>query len=309
MGIRESRKENPGIAYLCAVSFTLISGVVSVVSKVCTVYGIPVLIVAVRYFLSAAINFGIHHTGLVQVRYRGKGKKEMLVLSGICYSGNYLLQIWGLLYVPSVINGIMMATVPIWTELAARIFLKEKTSILQNIFLLLSAGAVIAMLYIGSSDGLRGFDIRGFVLLLGAFLFEALNNIVIRSLKETYSSMEINFVSCLVSLGICSAVLAVQAGTGAVSLTAVLFALKDWRLIGALLFLGIFGTFAAGFLRGYVLQHMSALRASAWYNASTPVAVIAGILFLNEPFYWYQLICGALILAGVIGIQICKEKD
>ena len=167
-------------------------------------------------------------------------------------------RIWGLLYVPSVINGIMMATVPIWTELAARIFLKEKTSILQNIFLLLSAGAVITMLYIGSSDGLRGFDIRGFVLLLGAFLFEALNNIVIRSLKETYSSMEINFVSCLVSLGICSAVLAVQAGTGAVSLTAVLFALKDWRLIGALLFLGIFGTFAAGFLRGYVLQHMSA---------------------------------------------------
>ena len=299
-------KKTMGFTYLCAVCFVLLLGAVSAVGKISVAYKLPVLVVVIRYFLAVVGNFVMHHTGIVHVHYKGKGKWGMLLLSGICYAGSYVFQLWGVMYVSSVVNGVMIATVPIWTEVIARVFLKEKTTLLQNGFLFLSAGSVMAMVLIGSSDSVRGIDIRGLLLLFIAFIMEAANGVIIRSLREEYSSAELSYSSTLISLGITAVILAVQLGTHTIDKSMILAAFGDWEFVVAVLFLGLGGTFIAALLKGYILQHMSALRATAWYNAATPVAVIFGVLFLKEPFYLYQVICTVLILAGVLGIQICK---
>lgn len=299
-------KKTMGFTYLCAVCFVLLLGAISVVGKISALYALPVLVIVIRYFLSAFVNFVMQRMGMIQVHYRGKKKRGLLLLNSVCYVGTYLLELCGLMYAPSVIDGVLMATVPIWTEILARVFLKEKATLLQNVFLLLSAGAVVIMILIGSTDSVRGFDIRGLFLLTGAFFLEALSSVIIRYLKEEYSAVEISFASCLISLAIASVVLGAQLGFHVVEMETVMAALGDWKFVAAVLFLGVFGTMVAGILKGYILQHMSALRATVWYNAGTPAAVVAGVLFLKEPFYHYQIICTIFILAGVIGVQVCK---
>lgn len=304
----EQTEKKPAVGYICAISFALIVGLVSMANKICVVYGMPILIVAVRYVLAAAANFAGHHTGLFHVRLRGKRQRGLLVLSAFCYVGSYLLQVCGLMYAPSVLNGILLATVPIWSEIMAAVVLKEKTTLAQNGFLLLSACSVIAMFLYGSLDGLRGFSMRGFLILFVSCIFEAANNIIIRSLKEEYTPAEISYVSCLISSLICLLILGVQMGIGAVRVETILLAFQDWKFVAAILFLGLLGTFLAGVLRGYTLQHMSAIRATVWYNVSTPVTVLAGVLFLKEPFHLYQLVCTAGILIGVLGTQIARGQ-
>lgn len=163
------------------------------------------------------------------------------------------------------------------------------------------------MLLIGSTDSVRGFDIRGLLFLSATLLMEALNGVIIRYLKEEYSAAEISFASCAISFGITMIVLAFQFGFHVIELSVVLAAFQEGKFVAAVLFLGFFGTFVAGILKGYMLQHMTALKATAWFNAGTPAAVIAGVLFLKEPLYFYQVACTILILTGVIGTQVCRS--
>ncbi|MCI8506544.1 MAG: EamA family transporter [Lachnospiraceae bacterium] len=163
------------------------------------------------------------------------------------------------------------------------------------------------MLLIGSTDSVRGFDIRGLLFLSATFLMEALNGVIIRYLKEEYSAAEISFASCAISFGITMIVLAFQFGFHVIELPVVLAAFQEGKFVAAVLFFGFFGTFVVGILKGYMLQHMTALKATAWFNAGTPAAVIAGVLFLKEPLYFYQVACTILILTGVIGTQVCRS--
>ena len=42
-------------------------------------------------------------------------------------------------------------------------------------------------------------------------------------------------------------------------------------------------------------------------NTNTLVAVLAGVLILKEPIYWYHAAGGAVILAGVIGASLVSR--
>ena len=54
----------------------------------------------------------------------------------------------------------------------------------------------------------------------------------------------------------------------------------------------------------FMLAHMQIIQCTVFSSASTLVSIIAGALILGEPLNWYHYICGALILAGVIGLVI-----
>jgi drug/metabolite transporter (DMT)-like permease len=57
----------------------------------------------------------------------------------------------------------------------------------------------------------------------------------------------------------------------------------------------------AFFGMNYYISKLGASRSAVFVNLSTIVSVAAGILFRGEPFYWYHLVGGVLILVGVWG--------
>ncbi len=47
---------------------------------------------------------------------------------------------------------------------------------------------------------------------------------------------------------------------------------------------------------------------SVFMNLATVISIGAGLVFLNEEIYYYHIIGSALIITGVIGVNLFGEK-
>ena len=74
-------------------------------------------------------------------------------------------------------------------------------------------------------------------------------------------------------------------------------------------FLGVFCILLSAQFMAYMLSHMQIVQSTAFNSASTLISIIAGALILGEPLYWYPYVCGALILAGVVGLTLAPAVE
>lgn len=234
-------------------------------------------------------------------------KKPSLLLASLTYVGFLGFQAYGLLYTTSIVSGILFAMTPIFARLIAGVLLKEKTTWLQNIFMLLSVCSVIAMFIIGSADELGGIDLRGFFLLLASTLCCSVSNVLMRYVKKDHSPMEISFFCCFtgsVLFWVISIFVNPLGGSWATALSP----LSDGKFLWAILYLGICCTFITGNLISYSLRYLPAVNATIWGNVSTAISVVAGALVLREALLPYQIVCTLLIITGVLGISFAGGK-
>ena len=75
------------------------------------------------------------------------------------------------------------------------------------------------------------------------------------------------------------------------------------RLIPKAVYLGIGSTAVAYVLISYCATHLPVARSTVFNNVYTIVAILAGNLFLHEPFLPMLIPCTAMILVGVWGVQ------
>jgi drug/metabolite transporter (DMT)-like permease len=79
--------------------------------------------------------------------------------------------------------------------------------------------------------------------------------------------------------------------------------------IGALLYLIIFGSLLGYTSYIYVLEKWPAAKAGTYAYINPPVAVLLGTLVLKEPFTLTVLFATAVILSGVLMVQLSKVKS
>ena len=66
--------------------------------------------------------------------------------------------------------------------------------------------------------------------------------------------------------------------------------------------------YAAYLLSAYALKALPAVHVGLFNNVATIVSVLAGTIFLSEPFYWYHFIGIAAILAGTVAFNLVSSK-
>ncbi|HHX14281.1 MAG TPA: DMT family transporter [Clostridiales bacterium] len=250
--------------------------------------------------------------GVILMEFKGKESKQLqerkrfqisgrLLLTASFYVGGMGLQALGLVTVTSIVSGILFAVVPIWTKLLAAIFLREKGNWQQNLFVVMSVSAVIAM-FIFSSNGLGGSSLAGMIILIVASLLMAGNSVAIRSVRKISTPFQITLVitglGCLV-FNLLLFVRQLRLGT----LTEWFAPLADPSFLIATLFLGIPSTLISSLLMAYMLAHMTAVKASMFGNLATAITVVAGVLFLKEPLGVHHIVCSILIIIGVAGVS------
>ena len=69
----------------------------------------------------------------------------------------------------------------------------------------------------------------------------------------------------------------------------------------AVVYLGILSSVVAFFMLNFMLSKIEATKSAVFGNLVTVVSIIAGILVLGEPFYWFHVVGAILILLGVWG--------
>lgn len=286
-------------AYLAAITFSILVGFTFIGVKICVPLANSLEILTHRYnfaFLALVI---ILLTPWAKINILGKPKKNLMI-TATAYVAFMVLQVIGLFYATSIESAIIFAIIPIIVKVIASIFLGEKSTMLQNIFVCVTVAALIAMIALGSKD--ISFNPLGTGILLLSSLSMAISNVYMRYTRNEYTPVEIS--TAIIVLGFVGLnIVTIGYGLATGTLDQYFAPFKHVEFIIATAYLGIGCILFTVLIMSYILSKMEAVKATIFGNVSTAISIVAGVLVLGESLSWYHIMCTALIIAGVIVIS------
>ena len=289
---------------LAALVANIIFGFSFLFSKIALQVADPLIILAVRFTVAFLILTVLWLTGAVKMQFKGKPKRNILLMALAQPLLYFIFELYGIEYTSSAISGVIISLVPVAVILICLLFLKEKPRPTQILFSILSLAAVVAISIL-SNDG-KDNTLLGILLLLGAVVCAAVFNILSRSEAEHYSPFERTYIMFLV--GTVGFNLIALLGLGRNYVGALAAAVSAPSFWGAIVYLSVLSSIGAFMFYNYATSNISSVRASSFSNIITVVAVLAGISILQEQLSIPQLICCALIIIGVFGVNYEKKR-
>ena len=231
-----------------------------------------------------------------RIRWRESG---ILIVFGLIQPVLYFLfESYGISMTNATVSGVIIALVPIVALGAGAIFLKERPSLRQVLFSVLSILGVIVMTLQQSADG----DIHplGVVLLIGAVLSGVAFNIMSRSLSVRFSALERTYVMMLVA---CVVFTALALANTKCNIAALVAPLSEPAFLIAVVYLSLLSSIAAFLLLNHASSELPVGKITAFCNLTTVLSVFAGVVFLGETINAVSLIAAAIIIIGVFCVQ------
>lgn len=290
--------------YGAALLFSILVGFTFIGVKSITEMGTTLEILTYRYNFAFLGTLVLVLLGKNKIRFKSKEKKN-LASTAVFYILFMILQAAGLVYTTSIVSGIIFALIPIIAKIIAGIFLAEKSTGLQNLFVLISVAALIFMI-LQDAGGIDA-NVVGILLLLLSSTSMAISNVFMRYVRRSYTPLEISFAISLLGFLAFNAVTVVW-GIKNGNLSNYLELAGNPIFMLSTAYLGIFCTLITAFLMSYMLAHMEAVKATMFGNLSTAISLLAGVAILKEPLELYHIVCTLLILAGVAGVSIFGKR-
>ena len=167
--------------YTAAVFFSVLVGFSFLGIKICQRYTGGLNLLCYRYAFAFVAMMLLMALRIVKIDIRNKPKGK-LMLTAFFYVGFMALQVVGLSHSTSVEGSIIFAVVPILVKIIASVFLGEKSSWVENVFICLTVASLVFMIVMGAAK--ITIDPLGTVLLLIStrfikstfFIFLSINN-------------------------------------------------------------------------------------------------------------------------------------
>lgn len=227
--------------------------------------------------------------------------KSKLYLTAGFYVGFMALQITAMFFATSIEGSIVFAVVPILAKIIARIFLGEKSTLLQNIFVVITVSALIVLIILEATDLSMSFP--GLIIMLAASLSMAISNVFMRYVRGTFKPIEITKTIAVGGFVLFNVISIIRAAVTD-DFDSLISPITHPQFLIAISFLGIFCILLSAQFMAYMLAHMEIVQSTIFGNASTAISIIAGAVLLGEPLTVYHIICALLILTGVIGLSL-----
>lgn len=293
------------LPYILAVINAVIIGLSFLLVKLTLQYAAPLDTLTYRFAAAFCIMIIPIAAGFVKLNYRGKPLHLLLLLAAFYPVGYFMLQTFGLQAATSAEGGIISAFTPVATLVLASFFLREKTTPLQKLCILLStAGVSFIFAMKGSSIDLS--QTSGIVLLIAACIVFAGYSVLARVVTRHFTPAEI---SCFMVGAAFLSLLAYSLTAHSISgtLPVLVSPLMDLTFVALILCLGAVQLVTA-LLANFILSKIEASKMSAFANLSTVVSIASGAFFLQETVTWYHLLGSALIIAGVVGSNLSLKR-
>lgn len=262
----------------------------------------PITFAGIRFVISCAILFPIvwtRHLPLPQT------KRDWLLLAAtgvLSFGLNYGLVFWGEQYISSGLAALLQATLPAFGLVIAHIYLPS-----ERITWVKIAGVILGVCGVGvvfsNQLAISGRQaLAGCVALVLSAFFAAYSNVLV---KKHASKMNPAVIA------------AVQMLFGFIPLLVVGLAVEGnplrfrWTAIAliSMFYLAIVGSVIAFLLYYWLLQNMDVTKSMLISLVTPVVAVILGMLVLDEELSWRTLLGGAMIIAGIGFIVVRKAKS
>jgi drug/metabolite transporter (DMT)-like permease len=297
---------NRTYAYIAAVVYAAIIGLSFLFVKMTVTIAHPLDVLAHRFALSLIVVSIPVLFGWIKINLRLADLWRIIPLGLLSPVLFFAFQAFGLVTSNSSEAGIIQAMVPVFTLALASVFLKERTSILQKMSLLLSVAGVI-FIFAMKGSGMSMSNMQGIVLLVLSAISFAGYGVLARPLTRQYKPLELTWVTLMVGCVVFNAIALIRhAFTG--SMVDYVQPLGDLSYLGALAYLAILSTMVSTLLSSYALTHLEASRVSVFSNLSTLISIAGGALILHEPVQSYHYVGAILIIIGVLGTNMSGRK-
>ncbi|MEW9699395.1 DMT family transporter [Paenibacillus sp. SI8] len=295
-------------AYISVILYTIIIGLSFLFVKMAMTVADPIQTLAHRFTIGFAVTLIPISMKWVRLKVRPKDLLKILPLALLYPAIFFATQAYGLQNATSSEGGIILATVPIFTLLFAAYVLKERSSLSQKLFMLLSVAGVVYIF------AMKGIDVQqshmaGALLLLLSAISMAGYNVLGKRLVSQFPLMDITFVMQGFAFIFFNAVSVIQQqSAGTLTLSHYFEPFASPVFVGSILYLSILSSIVSSLLSNYTLSKMNASRVSVFTHLSTLVTVLAGVLFLDEKLFYFHIIGGILVIVGIIGTNYSKNR-
>ena len=276
--------------------------------KKCVPYADSLEILAYRY-LAALIGVGVWFAVL---KLMGKSPKKdktrpygRLYFTATFYVLFMVFQIIAMFFASSIEGAIIYAMVPIFAKIIGRFALGEKSTWLQNIFMGITVAALIVLIILNATD--ISLNLTGIILMTISSVCMSINNVSTRYIRGVFKPIEITRTIALMGFPVFGTAVVVRALMRG-DLMSVFEPIQHMEFIIWVSFLGTFCILLSAQFVAFMLAHIQIVQMTAVNSMSTLVSIIAGVLILGEPLYWYHYLCGALIMVGVVGLAVAPVK-
>ena len=301
----EEQKQH--LAYLAAMGHTMITGLSFMFLKIGLNISNPWDVLAYRFTASFLaflipilfkwIKFDLNRDKIIKVL-------PLAIFYPLLF---FAFQTFGLQYLTSSESAILFAMMPIFTLILATYFLKEETTLLQKLSIMLSvAGVVYITVKKGSSFEFK--NVMGISLILLSALSFSIYSIMVKKLTKNSTILEMTYMMIIISFIFFNGM---SIGRHMLNGTIGSFfaPLYQPRFIMAVVYLGVLSSLVTSLLANYALSKIDASKMCVFTNLSTVISIIAGVIFLNEKIYYYHIIGSILIISGVVGTNcLCKRN-
>lgn len=264
----------------------------------------PMELLAMRWTLGAITLIVLALLKVIKVNLKGKSIKPLLVLAALQPCIYSICECEGIDRTTASESSILIAMIPLFVALISIAFCKKKVSGISVMAIIMAFIGVAVTIVFSPAFSLGG-KAAGYLFLLGAVITGAIYTVYCNKIGDDYNPMEMTLVMAISGSIMFNAIMIAQ-GSG---LKAYVTTVTDMHTLLAILFLG-FGCTAFCYV-GYnmVITMLPAHQASALQaNLITLVGVISGILVKGDPCGWYTLLGMALIIAGIVIINMQEGK-
>lgn len=276
--------------------------------KKCALYADSLEILAYRY-MAAIIAVSVWFL-VLKIIGKSPAKDKSRPYGRLYFTATFyilfmIFQIIAMFFATSIEGAIVYAMVPIFAKIIGRFALGEKSTVIQYIFMAITVVALVVLIVLNATN--IELNLTGIVLMTISSICMSVNNVSTRYIRGVFKPIEITRTIACAGFPVFAVAALVRAALQG-DITSILEPLKHTEFIIWASFLGVFCILLSAQFVAFMLAHIQIVQLTAVNSMSTLVSIIAGVLILGEPLYWYHYLCGALIMTGVIGLAVAPAK-
>jgi len=290
------------LAYTAIIVYSTIVGLSFLFGKLALTVTSPLDSLAHRFTISLIAATIPVLFGWIKLQLKPRDLLTILPLAVFYPSMFFAFQAYGLQFTSSAEAGIIHATVPIFTMIAAAYFLKERTTKVQKLATLLSVAGVI-FIFVMKGTSIDISNVKGTLLILLSALSLAGYSVLARKLSGRMKVMTMTYMMTAIGFLVFNFIAVSQhIAKGTISHYFDPFASPVFLM--SILYLGVLSSLISSLLSNYALSKLEASKVSVFNHLATLVSVIGGFAFLGEKLAYYHLIGAAVIVVGVLGANM-----
>jgi drug/metabolite transporter (DMT)-like permease len=262
----------------------------------------PLTFAGIRFVIASLILFTIIWVRRLRLP-RNRNDWWLLALTGfLSFSLNYGLLFWGEQYISSGLAALLQATIPAFGLVIAHFYLPDERMTLAKIAGIILGVAGVGIVFSNQLTVAGTLALAGCVALVLSSLFVAYSNVLIKARGKALDP-------AIISAG--------QMVFGLIPLLLIGIPLEGnpfsfrWTLMAivSLLYLALVGSVIAFLLYYWMMRNMDVTKSMLIALVTPVVAVLLGMLVLEEELSWRTVVGGAMIMSGIGMIVLTRAKS